>query len=81
MVHEFVSEFHANDLHVRQDEADGSTTYVIDIGEKWPDAAVDVVDDTLIVVLDESTQYEVSLPAGEASTFINNGILTVEVNQ
>jgi hypothetical protein len=43
------------------------------------DGAVDVVDGTLMVVVDDE-QYERELPAGtSAQATINNGVVTVEV--
>ena len=43
------------------------------------DAAVDVLEDTVIVVTDDD-QYELDV-AGDPEAFMQNGVLTIEVNQ
>lgn len=47
--------------------------------------SVDVVDGTAILVVEgdgEDAQYEIDLPTGEvARAFINNGVVTVEVDR
>lgn len=67
----------------RRYEYDTQTVLALDTGV--PDEAidVDVVDNTAIVVLnaDEVVEREFELPEGTADVFINNGILTIEVNQ
>lgn len=75
----------AGDLPVRHTEHDdGSTTIVVDFGAHGDDIHVDIVDDTLLAVherpagADES--FELELPSGGASTFIKNGVLTIEVS-
>lgn len=45
------------------------------------DASAEVVGDTVIVVADR-TQYDLDVPEGEdARAFVNNGVLTVEVDR
>lgn len=69
-------------LYRRYDYDDGSVV-VADLGAVAAEASVEVVDDTAIVVLegeDGSRQFDLDLPDGGAHTFINNGVLTVEVN-
>lgn len=53
------------------------TEYVLDFG---PDAdiTIDVVDDTLILVVSEK-QYDIDL-TGDEQVFTNNGLVTIEVN-
>ncbi|RQG95856.1 DUF7127 family protein [Natrarchaeobius chitinivorans] len=64
---------------VRRYEYDDSSMLAVDFGPRH-DASVDLVDGTVIVV-DGDDQYELELPqgAGDAHTFIKNGVLTVEV--
>ena len=59
--------------------ADGEQTVLVaDFGPGGNALDVDVVDDTLLVV-DGSRTREFDLPAGDAHTFNNNGVVTVEV--
>lgn len=64
----------------RRYEYDDDTVLVVDFGTDVADASVDVVDETVIVVVGEE-QYEFELPDGasDAHTFIKNGVLTVEL--
>ncbi len=63
---------------VREYEYDDATVVAADLGAA---GAVDVTGDTVIVVLDDGRQYEIEMPdAGDATAFMNNGVLTVEVN-
>ena len=62
------------------------TVLAVDFGTEHADATVDVVDDTIIVVVDDADQsddeqYELELPDGadDAHTFMKNGVLTVEM--
>ncbi|PSQ20203.1 hypothetical protein BRD04_09055 [Halobacteriales archaeon QS_9_67_17] len=56
---------------------DGNTVvFVADFGAN--DVAVDVVNDTVIVVTDDD-QHEFEVPAGETTAWANNGVVTVEV--
>ena len=59
---------------------DDGMVFAVDFGAAGADAAVDVVDDTVIVVL-EDDQVELELPAAvdDAQAFIKNGVLTIEV--
>ncbi|OLZ40837.1 hypothetical protein A6E15_07460 [Natrinema saccharevitans] len=84
----------------RRYEYDDATVMAVDFGTGVEDVSVDVVDDTVIVVLDsaerssadhssgdapleDDDQYEVELPtaAGDAHTFIKNGVLTIELEE
>ncbi|MFB6133626.1 MAG: Hsp20/alpha crystallin family protein [Halanaeroarchaeum sp.] len=66
-------------LRKRVDDGD-RTEIVADLGPGVGDADVDVVDGTAIVVLhDGDAQYEFDLPGEDSHTFINNGVLTIEV--
>lgn len=60
-------------------ESDGRT-FVVDLGPTASAANVDVVDETLIIVID-GDQHELSLPEGNAQAFIRNGILTVTTEE
>jgi hypothetical protein len=68
----------SDEAFARRYEYDDSVVLVADLG--IGDAAVDVVDDTAIVVTDDD-QYEVELPDGAARASMNNGVLTIEVEQ
>ncbi|WP_255193211.1 DUF7127 family protein [Natronobeatus ordinarius] len=63
-----------------QYQYDDGAVFAVDFGAAGADAAVDVVDDTVIVVL-EDDQVELELPAAveDAQAFIKNGVLTIEV--
>jgi hypothetical protein len=63
----------------RMEYADGTTLLAADVGP-GRDASVDVVGDTVIVVVGDE-QYDFALPeGGDAQAFIKNGVLTVEVS-
>ncbi|MFC6718594.1 Hsp20/alpha crystallin family protein [Natrialbaceae archaeon GCM10025810] len=64
---------------IRRYEYDDGSVLAIDLGI-GPEASVDVVDDTVIVVV-EDEQYDFELPddVDVAHTFIKNGVLTVEM--
>ncbi|WIV68164.1 Hsp20/alpha crystallin family protein [Natrialbaceae archaeon AArc-T1-2] len=64
----------------RQYDYGDETIVAVDFGAVEADAAVDVVDDTVIVVF-EDDQRELELPAdvGDAQAFMKNGVLTIEV--
>jgi len=68
-------------LYRQYDYGDVSVV-VADLGADPADATVEVVDETVIVVLESETgsqQYEFEVPSGNARAFINNGVLSVEV--
>lgn len=56
-------------------ETDG-VEHVVDLGAEAAQAAVDVVDDTVLVVLDDE-QYEITTPRSDPEAFIRNGVLTI----
>ncbi|MDZ7702152.1 MAG: hypothetical protein U5J98_08880 [Halobacteriales archaeon] len=62
----------------RRYDYDDRTVFAADFGAGVA-PAVDVVDDTVIVVTDDGRQRELELPAGEARAFNRNGVVTVEV--
>ncbi|WP_435095480.1 DUF7127 family protein [Halarchaeum sp. P4] len=68
----------------RYDYADESVV-VADTSFADEQVTVDVIDGTAILVVeghDEDAQYEIDLPTGEvARAFINNGVVTVEVDR
>jgi hypothetical protein len=66
------------DAPVRRFEYDDVVVFAADVGVA---DAVDVVDETVIVVAGDQ-QYDFELPEGEdAQAFIKNGVLTVEVRE
>ena len=70
-------QFAAGDIDVRRYEYDDSVVLAADFGYT-ESASVDVVDDTVIVVVD-GEQFDVEVEAN-AQAFIRNGVLTIEVN-
>ena len=66
---------------VRHLEDGDGTTIVVDFGPSHTELDTDIVDDTLIVIDEADEQYELDIPAGEASTFMRNGVLTIEVEE
>ena len=67
-----------DDLFVRTYEQDNSIELVADIGA--PEATIDVLHDCVIVNT-TTDQYEFSIPAEEARTFMKNGVLTIQVEK
>ncbi len=65
---------------VRAYEYGTDTVIAVDFGVHSEEAAVDVVDGTVIVVADDG-QHEIELPvdAVDAQAFMKNGVLTVEL--
>ncbi len=72
---------HGSDPMVRTFEDAEPAMVVLDFGPGTDALSTDVVDGTLIVV-DESSgeQHEYSLPAEHRRTFMQNGVLTIEVD-
>lgn len=62
----------------RRFEYDDRTEYVVDFGV-GVDAAVDLIDDTAIVVA-EGEQHDIEIP-GNSQVFMTNGVLTIEVEE
>ncbi|WP_436344329.1 DUF7127 family protein [Natronorubrum sp. FCH18a] len=64
----------------RRYQYDDSAVVAVDFGARETEASVDLVDDTVIVVVGDE-QYEFDLPDGadDAHTFMKNGVLTVEM--
>ena len=54
-----------------------AVVFAADLGSVQ-DAHVDVVDGTVMIVVDDR-QYEFEVPEGDAEAFIKNGVVTVEV--
>lgn len=73
------------DAPVRQFEYDDDTVIVADLGVQDDAVTIDVLDDTVILVVEsdgQSAQHELDVPAGTVSkALINNGVVTVEVDQ
>jgi hypothetical protein len=67
-----------DEVAVRRYEYDDGVVLAADFGPSR-EAVVDVVDGTVIVVTDDD-QYELDVE-GDASAFISNGVLTIEVAQ
>jgi hypothetical protein len=65
------------DAEVRRYEYDDGALVVADFGDASP-AAVDVVGDTAIVVVD-GEEFDIEL-ADDAQVFMKNGVLTIEVS-
>lgn len=65
-------------VEVRRYEREDGHEFVADFGSV-ANASVDVVDDTVITVVD-GEQYDVEIE-GDASAFMTNGILTIEVKE
>ncbi|MEF8782933.1 MAG: hypothetical protein V5A39_07925 [Haloarculaceae archaeon] len=70
-------QFSEADVDVCQYEYDDSVVLAADFGYV-PSASVDVVGETVIVVVD-GDQFEVEVDGG-AQAFIKNGVLTIEVS-
>ncbi|MFB6312255.1 MAG: hypothetical protein ABEH64_13860 [Salinirussus sp.] len=66
------------DVEVARREVDGRTEIAADFGPAT-NASVDVLEDTVIVVAGDE-QYELEVGPG-AQAFMQNGILTIEVNE
>lgn len=60
-------------------EDDDRAVFVADLGAS-ADGAVDIVDGTAMVVIGDE-QYEFSVPAGETTARVHNGVVTVEVSR
>ncbi|MEF8773463.1 MAG: hypothetical protein V5A23_04930 [Halobacteriales archaeon] len=61
---------------VRAVETGDGVEYVAELGPAAGDAAVDVVDGTVIVVIGDE-QYEMPVPGADPEAFIRNGVLTI----
>lgn len=71
-----------NDVLFRTLDTADTPTIVADLGDGDDAITVDVTGDTLILVNESSgEQQEVTLPEGEARTFMQNGVLTIEVEE
>jgi len=70
-------QFERRDVDVRRYEYDDGVVLAADFGTA-ASGSVDVVDDTVIAVVDgEQVEVEVE---GDAQAFMRNGILTIEVS-
>jgi hypothetical protein len=73
------------DALARRYDYGDSAVLVADLGVSDDAATVDVVDETVILVVDdgdEDRQLELDAPRGDAAeAFINNGVVTVEVER
>ncbi len=61
-------------------EYDNAVVLVADFGAAASDGSVDVVDGTAIVVVGDR-QEEFPVPEGAVEASINNGVVTIEVDQ
>ena len=69
-----------DETSLRRFEYDDAVVLAADVGI-GEDTTVDVVDETVILVAGDE-QYEQALPeAGDARAFINNGVLTIELEE
>ena len=73
-----IEQLDAQDVAVDRRPVEGGVEYVADFGAATA-ASVDVVGDTVIVVAGED-QYELPVD-GDAQAFMQNGVLTIEVNE
>jgi hypothetical protein len=64
------------DAAVRRYEYEDESVVVADFGRV--EGSVDLVDGTAIVVVDDE-QHEFEVPAGAARALMNNGVVTIEV--
>ena len=69
---------HGDDRSVHSVRRDGGRTVVADFGPDAGDASVDVVGDTAIVMRGEE-QTDIDLPESAARAFMQNGVLTIEL--
>jgi hypothetical protein len=70
------------DAFARRYEYDDETVYALDVGRGLADASVDVVDGTVVVVPRDPQADQLELEVdGSARAFLNNGVLTVEVDR
>lgn len=68
-----------DDVPLRRFEYDDTVVLAADVGTV-EDASVDVVDDTVIIVVGDE-QYEQELPDSKnVRAFMNHGILTIELS-
>ena len=72
-----MQQLEAQDVDVSRFEYDDSVVLAADFGYVGS-SSVDVVGDTVIVVVD-GEQYDIELE-GDARAFMKNGVLTIEVN-
>jgi hypothetical protein len=72
-----LQQFEEEGIDARRFEYDDEVVLAADFGRST-DAAVDVVDGTVIVVAGDD-QYDVEV-GDDARAFINNGVLTIEVD-
>ena len=72
-----------SDVPIRRERLEDGARIVVDLGPGVTEVSVDVLEETAIVVVEhgaDASQFEMELPAaGEADTFITNGVLTIEV--
>ena len=70
---------------LRQYDYDDATVVVADLGVADESTSIEVLDDVVLVVVDadgETEQAEIPLPEeGDAKAFINNGVVTIEVQE
>ena len=66
---------------IRHIETDDPERIVIDFGASEEGVSTDVVDNTIIIIGSDDQQLEFELPAKNARTFMQNGVLTIEVEE
>ncbi|MFU8870017.1 hypothetical protein [Natronococcus sp.] len=67
---------HTDDAVVRELNDEDGSMITVDFGSDAADMSVDVVGETVIVVMDDR-QFQFELPAGASEVTANNGILTI----
>jgi hypothetical protein len=63
---------------VRRRDYDDGSVIAVDFGADVDEVAVDIVDGTAIVIVDDDRQVEFELPEGADDVSVNHGVLTIE---
>lgn len=71
-----LKEIDRQDAVVRTLEYDDESVIAVDFGPVTDDISLDVVGDTVLVIVDGS-QFEFDLPAEARDVSVNNGVLTI----
>jgi hypothetical protein len=73
-----------DDVVFERYEYEDGVVVAADFAAVGGDVGVDVVDETAVVVVDAergTVERDVPLPAGDARTFNNNGVVSIEVKR
>ena len=66
---------------IRRIETTDPERIVIDFGASEEGVSTDVVDNTIIIIGPDNQQLEFELPDTNARTFMQNGVLTIEIEE